>query len=149
MDNITLYIDNDKVFKLKFFDAMHPKLVNVKADHWKFIYQLYFNGILFDDGLFSSNHFISDKKQILILEEYDISVLNQDKIKTDEDVVLNLRLFDFIQNKTGKFSKMTGGSFLFHKLFDNDFIFSKQYFDKISQFEINIDKIACNDIYKA
>ena len=66
MDEIQLYIGEGTVFRLKFFDAVHPTLVHIKADHWYSIYRLYHGDKLFDSGLFTSNYFrVIKKKEIL------------------------------------------------------------------------------------
>ena len=148
MDSIQLYIDSEKILRLELQEAVHPILVHPKADHWNFIYKIYRQQVLFDFGLFTNNYLISEHRQVLIIEEYNISILDKDNIKTDNDVIKNLRLFDFQKNKTGKFSKLTGGSFLLQSFTDNNFVFSKQYSDKTAEFEIDIKSIGCVDFGK-
>lgn len=146
MDEIQLYIGEVIVLRLKFFDAVHPTLVHIKADHWHSIYRLYRRDKLFDSGLFTSNYFISVERQLLFVQEYYPSILEKETIKTDDDVVFNLRLFDFSKNKTGKFSKLSGGSFKIQKLVDSTLIFQKQYQDVTKEFEIDLDKISLVEI---
>ncbi|KAA5536440.1 hypothetical protein F0919_01880 [Taibaiella lutea] len=148
MDNIQLYIDSGNVLRLQFHDAVHPELVPIKADHWNAIYKIYHHQTLFDHGLFSNNYFICKQRKLLIIEEYNRTILDKDSIKTDDDVIKNLRLFDFKSNKTCRFSKLTGGSFLLQKFVDNNFIFSKQYSGKISEFEIDITSTILVDFGK-
>ena len=148
MENIQLYINSKNLLQLVFQDAVHPALVHPKADHWNFIYKIYCDQVLFDNGLYNNNYIICEQRQLLIIEEYDFKILDKDSIKIDDDVVKNLRLFDFNKNKTGKFSKLTGGRFLLRKLIDDNFIFSKQYSDKISEFEIDITQIKLVDFDK-
>jgi hypothetical protein len=146
MNDIQLYISKETNLRLKFFEAVHPTLVHPKADHWKFIYRLYHGDKLFDNGLFAPNYLIDEERQLLFIQEYDASILNQECIETDDDVIFNLRLFDFLENKTGKFSKLTGGSFKMHKLVDNIFIFRKQYENVTKEYEVDIDKISMVEI---
>ena len=141
MNSIQLYIDTNNIFRLQFKDAVHPTLINQRAEHWNFIYQMFHDQILFDSGFFNNNYFVSEQYRILIIEEYHPSILDKNKIETDNDVIKNLRFFDFKNNNTGKFSKLTGGTFLLTKLVDNFFIFSKRYMDKTVEFEIDISKI--------
>jgi len=148
MDNIQLYIDSDKILRLEFLEAIHPILVHLKADHWNFIYKLYCDNVLFDFGLFNSNYFICKQRQILIIEEYNLSILDNQNIKVDDDIVKNLRIFDFRTNKTGRFSKLTGGSFLIQRFIDDTLFFSKQYSGSTSEFEIDLVSISLFDFGK-
>lgn len=141
MIHIPHYINNEEVLRLELLDAIHPILVNVKADHWHFIYKIYHINTLYDYGLFSNNYLICKKRRVLIIEEYNNSVLNKNQIKTDEDVIKNLRIFDLINNKTGKFSKLSSGSFLLYKIDGDTLYYSKRYPDKTSEFEVNLTEI--------
>lgn len=141
MDDIQLYISRGTLLRLKFLDAVHPTLVHIKADHWNFIYQLYRGDKLFDSGLFKANYSINKERQLLFIEEYDVSILDKESIKTDDDVISNLRLFDFSKGKTGRFSKLTGGSFKMEKLVGSILIFQKEYQDVTKEFEVNIGEI--------
>jgi hypothetical protein len=145
MDSIQLYINRDKILWLEFQDAVHPTLVHPKADHWNFIYKLYCDQTLFDCGLYNNNYFVCEQQQILIIEEYNNVILDKDNINVDIDVIKNLRLFDFKKNKTGKFSKLAGNSFILHRLIGNKFIFSKKYLDRTSEFEIELSNIQLFD----
>jgi hypothetical protein len=148
MDNIQLYIDKDKILRLEFQDAVHPTAIHPKADRWNFIYRIYSDKVLLDYGLYSSNCFICEQRRILIIEEYHDSISDKENIRVDDDIVKNLRLFDFKNGKTGKFSKLTGGSFLLQRLADNKFIFNKQYSDKTLEYEVDIASIQLIDIGK-
>lgn len=141
MEDIQLYISKGTVLRLEFLDVVHPTLVHIKADHWNFIYQLYRDDKLIDSGLFTPNYLIIEERQLLIIQEYDTSILNKENIKTDQDLVFNLRLFDFSKGKTGRFSKLTGGNFKLEKLVDSILIFHKQYQDVTKEFEVNINEI--------
>lgn len=145
MESIQLYIDNGTILRLEFLDAVHPTQVHQRAEHWNFIYQLYHNQALFNSGLFNNNYFIDAQQQLVIIEEYDSSILDKEAIEHDEDVIRNLRIFDFKNNKTGTFSKLTGHSFLLQRLDDTNFIFSKQYTDRTTEFEIDLASIMMVD----
>lgn len=145
MDNHHICVNDDTVLRLEFLEAIHPALVHLRADHWKFIYQLFHNQALFDRGLFNDIFFVCEQRQVLIIEEYDKSILDNEQIEVDEDVIRNLRLFDFRRNKTGKFSKLTGDSFLLHRFAGNNFIFSKQYTERTVTFEIDVNNIGLVD----
>ncbi|HTN46117.1 MAG TPA: hypothetical protein VL098_07175 [Flavipsychrobacter sp.] len=145
MDSIQLYIDSDKILRLEFQEAIHPTSVHLKADHWSFVYKLYRDRVLFDFGLFNSNYFVCEERKVLIIEEYNLSILDKENIKVDEDVIKNLRLFDFRTNRTGRFSKLTGSSFLLQKIINDTFVFSKQYSDRTSEFEIDLASIPLFD----
>jgi len=101
-----------------------------------------------DNGIYSDNYFVCEKRQILIIEEYSKSIFSKEKIKVDKDIIKNLRLFDFRNNKTGGFSKLTGGSFLMQELNESRFVFSKMYPDKIIEFDIDISNIDLEDFEK-
>jgi len=148
MDSIQLYIDADRILRLVFQDAVHPTAIHPKADHWNFVYRIYSDMFLLDSGLYSSNYFICEQRRILIIEEYHDSIMDKENIRVDDDIVKNLRLFDFKNCKTGKFSKLTGGSFLLQRLAGNKFIFSKQYSDKTLEYEVDITSIQLIDIGK-
>lgn len=141
MEDILLDINPDQDLRLKFFDAVHPSLVDMRAEDWKFIFQLYQKKSKIDNGFFTSNFFISKPEKLLFIEEYHSSITNKGYIKTDSDVLTNLRIFDFKNNTTGNFSKLTGGSFLMLKIVDTIFYFNKQYPGVTSEFEIDITKI--------
>jgi len=146
MEHIPLYIDQAHVLNLTFLTAVHPARVPLKADHWRFVYQLFHNRLLLDAGLFSATYFICEQRKILILEEYAAAISNQESIQTDDDVTLNLRLFDFENYKTGKFSILTGGLYLPHRFAGSHFIFSKCYTDRTVEFEVDITRIPLVDI---
>ena len=141
MESIQLYINKETILRLEFLDAVHPAQVHQRAEHWNFIYKIYHDQEVFDDGLFANNCFICEQQHILIIEEYDVSILEKDKIQQDEDVIRNLRIFDFKNNQTGTFSRLTGHSFLLQRLDNTRFIFSKQYTDRTAEFEIDLATI--------
>ena len=123
---------------LKWLDAIHPRLVNVRADHWKSIYQLYHGGQLFSAGLFKHNYLIAEERQLLFIEEYDSSILDTTLINTDEDVISSLRIFDLSKGKTGSFSKLKGGTFKLQSLTNDTLVFSKVYSGLERESEIDI-----------
>ncbi len=148
MESIHLYSNHETILRLEFLDAVHPTEVHQRAEHWNFIYQIDRDQILFDSGLFSNNYFIAEQQNLLIIEEYDTSILDKESIQHDEDVIKHLRIFDFKNRKTGKFSKLTGHSFLLQRLEGSRFIFSKQYADRTTEFEIDLASIAMVDFEK-
>jgi hypothetical protein len=146
MSGTHIYINKESILKLELIDAVLPSLLNIKADHWHHIYEIYCDNRKLGRGLYANNYFTCERRQILIIEEYSKSILNKENIKMDEDVIKNLRIFDFRKNKIGRFSKLTGGSFLMQELVENKFIFSKKYPDKTVGFDIDISKISLEDI---
>jgi len=148
MEDIQLYINESQVLRLKFFEAVYPALVHIKADNWRFIYKLFHGDNLIDSGLFNSNYLINEQRQILVLEEYNTSILSKTDIRTDEDVRLNLRMFDFVKNKTGRFSKLSGGSFGLQSFKNDKIIYCKKYSDQTAEFEIDIAKIQLDDMVR-
>lgn len=148
MNNIPLFIFNGTAYTLRFHDAVHPMLLNQKAERWSFVYQIYSDAYLFDPGLFANNFILFEKEQFLIIEEYYISISDKNNVQTENDVKKNLRLFDFKKGKTGRFSKLTGGDFLLQRIAGNSFIYSKQYLGRTSEFEIDIAKIELVDFGK-
>ena len=141
MEDILLNIGQETRLRLKFFEAVHPTLVPIKADDWRFIYRLYNGDRLFDSGLFTSDFLINEERQLLFLQEYSTFLLDRERIKTDDDVVFNLRLFDLKNGNTGKFSTLTGGYFKLQALVGNNLIFKKQYQGVTKEFEVDIEAI--------
>jgi len=41
MSGIHIYISKERMLRLELIDAVHPSLVNLKADHWHHIYEIY------------------------------------------------------------------------------------------------------------
>jgi hypothetical protein len=146
MNDVLLCLEKGRFLTLKYIGSIHPAEVHIKADHWKFIFQLYCDNKLFDKGLFTDRHFISDDGYLLILEEYAPSITDQSNIKSDEDVILNLRFFDFKNHTTGKFSKITGGRFLVKSYMDGVVVFQKVYNDKRIEYETKIENIGFKEI---
>jgi hypothetical protein len=146
IDDILIYLDTGKVFILKYLDFVHPIEVHPQADHHEFIFQLYRNNKKFDKGFFKDIYFVSEDKKVLILVEYDQSITRKSKIRLRDDIILNLRLFDFENHKTGKFSKIAKGVFLVKSYNDKKVIFQKIYSDKSVEYETRIEDIDFKDI---
>ena len=131
---------------LKYVESIHPSKVHPRADHWKNIFKLYRDENPIDNGLFTDHYYLSSKRKTLILEEYGLSIDDMKRIQFDEDIILNLRLFDFNNQRTGRFSKITGGGFSIKDIKENKVIFQKVYYDKTIEYEttlgdIDMDKI--------
>ncbi|ESU19454.1 hypothetical protein FEDK69T_31700 [Flavobacterium enshiense DK69] len=142
MKDEIIYLNPQNILHLKLFKAIHPTEVHPKADHWKFIFQLYSsNGEKIHNGYFTNNFLAIEKEEVLLIEQYDESILNEESIKTDEDVITKLRVFNFEKNITGNFSKLIGGGFLIKSFSTEKIIYSKVYYDKTAEFEISLGNI--------
>lgn len=133
---------NTHTLKLTFADAFHPSKLNIRADHWYFTYKL----SLLDDSLsfgkWFTGRFWKLTDDIIVFEEYVNENLDEESIKHDNDVALQLFLIDFQKQASAHFSGVRGGKFDMLELReDGRVIYQKLACFQIREFEINLDDL--------
>ncbi len=145
MENILVY-RKEASLRLTFIDAFHPSEVNIKADNWYFRYKLYGDDFYEFAGWFTGKFWYLDGEEIIAFEEYVNENFDKDTIKYNEDVELRIFIIDFKKNATANFSKLRNGTFEIIELKEDRIIYLKKQYDKIGEFEINIDSLKFDPI---